>query len=161
MQDEVNEKVVALAINTGKKSARLTENVLKHAIRKFLKEIHESGSGIKHGRQTVSELMRQNTGLTNLEITDENIKSFQKIAGKYNIDFALKKDMNRDPPRYLVFFKARDADVMEMAFKEYSSKEIDRSEKPSIEKKLNHEFEKIRNEREHKKVRVNDRGIER
>ena len=34
--------------------------------------------------------MEQNTGLTNLEITDGNIKDFEKTARKYNIDFALK-----------------------------------------------------------------------
>ena len=47
----------------------------------------------------------------------DNIKDFEGTAKKYGIDFALKKDISENPPRYLVFFKGRDADVMEAAFK--------------------------------------------
>ena len=36
--------------------------------------------------------MEQNTELTNIEITDQNIKSFERVAKKYNIDFALKNE---------------------------------------------------------------------
>lgn len=38
MQDEVNSKVVAMYIRLGKSGGRLTANVLKAAMRKFLKE---------------------------------------------------------------------------------------------------------------------------
>ena len=80
--------------------------------------------------------MEQNQGLTNIEITDQNIKSFERIANKYNIDYALKKDKSLNPPKYIVFFKARDVDVMTQAFKEYSAKEIVKAKKPSIRKML-------------------------
>ena len=36
--------------------------------------------------------MKQNTGVSNIEITKDNIKAFQSTAKKYGIDFALKKD---------------------------------------------------------------------
>lgn len=68
--------------------------------------------------------MNQRQGLTNIEITNRNIKSFERVANKYKIDFALKKDKSVDPPRYLVFFKAKDMDVMTAAFKEFSAKEL-------------------------------------
>src|SRR5699024_7613856 len=66
------------------------------------------------------KLMKQNCQLTNIEVTDGNIKSFEKYARKYGIDFSLKKDNSMSPPRYYVFFKARDVDVMTAAFKEYT-----------------------------------------
>lgn len=99
------------------------------------------------GRQTVKQLMTQNTKLTNIEVTDQNIKSFERVAKKYNIDFALKKDKSISPPRYMVFFKARDVDVMHAAFKEYSAKELTKSKKPSLRKNLEQSKEKamIRN----------------
>lgn len=80
--------------------------------------------------------MNQRQGLTNIEITNRNIKSFERVANKYKIDFALKKDKSVDPPRYLVFFKAKDMDVMTAAFKEFSSKELTKMNKPSIRKRL-------------------------
>ena len=126
MQDEINSKVVALIIRTGSQSARLTSHILKDAMRKYLARTKylRSGEVIHHGKQTIGQLMKQNTGLTNLEITDSNIKSFEKVARKYNIDFTLQKDKSSETPKYLVYFKARDVDVMQAAFKEYTAKEI-------------------------------------
>ena len=63
------------------------------------------------GKQTVKQLIGQNQGVSNIEITDSNIKSFERVARKYGVDFALKKDKSGDIPKYLVFFKARDADA--------------------------------------------------
>ena len=68
--------------------------------------------------------MKHNTGDSNLEITNYNIRAFSATAKKYGIDFALKKDSSTQPPRYLVFFKGRDADVMTAAFKEFSAKQL-------------------------------------
>ena len=53
-----------------------------------------------------------------------------------SIDFALKKDTTENPPRYLVFFKGRDADVLTAAFKEFSAKKLTQEKKPSIRKLL-------------------------
>ena len=94
MQDEVNTKVVALAIRTGTQSSKVTAQVLKAAMQKFLAEAEKAKttqtSKTYHGKQTIDKLMRQNMGLTNIEVTDQNIKSFERVAKKYNIDFALK-----------------------------------------------------------------------
>ena len=58
------------------------------------------------------------------------------LLNGYSIDFSLKKDVTADPPRYHVFFKARDADVMTAAFKEYTGKSLNKDKKPSVRKKL-------------------------
>jgi len=41
--------------------------------------------------------MKQNTGVSNIEITEGNIKAFESTATKYGIDFALKKDTTEKP----------------------------------------------------------------
>lgn len=66
----------------------------------------------------------------------ENIKAFESTAKKYHIGFALKKDTTETPPRYLVFFKGRDADVLTAAFQEFSAKKLTQDKKPSIRKLL-------------------------
>lgn len=43
------------------------------------------------GKQSLDKLMKQNVQLSNIEITDGNIKSFERVAKKYSIDFSLKK----------------------------------------------------------------------
>ena len=88
------------------------------------------------GKQTLKQLMKQNAGVSNIEITEGNIKAFESTAKKYGIDIALKKDATESPPRYLVFFKGRDADVLTAAFKEFSAKKLTQEQKPSIRKAL-------------------------
>ena len=88
------------------------------------------------GKQTLKQLMKQNAGVSNIEIAEGNIKAFESTAKKYGIDFALKKDTTENPPRYLVFFKGRDADVLTAAFKEFSAKKLTQEQKPSIRKAL-------------------------
>ena len=135
MQEEVEQRTVTLAINTTKMSA----NVLKSAISKYLayrKEKAREGPVKPCGKQTVKELVGQNQGVSNIEITDKNIKDFERIARKYGIDFALKKDKTGDIPKYLVFFKARDADALTAAFKEYTAKTDRKKERPSVLKAL-------------------------
>ena len=70
------------------------------------------------------------------KITDKNIKSFERYARKYGINYALKKDKSKEPPVYLVFFKGRDQDALNAAFREFSQKQIQKANKPSIHKRL-------------------------
>ena len=146
MQDEVNEKTVSLCIRCGKVTANLLKAAMKKALTKMEQE-KQKLQGQKQpkqdkedktykGKQSMDKLMKQNVQLSNIEIMDGNIKSFERVAKKYSIDFSLKKDVNADPPRYYVFFKARDADVMTAAFKEYTGRSLNKDKKPSVRKKL-------------------------
>lgn len=136
MQEEVENKSVAISI----KATKLTANVLKAALLKALEEMEKKQKNPKiyKGKQSVKHLVRQGAGVSNIEITDGNIKSFEKVARKYGIDFALKKDASTQSPRYLVFFKSKDADALTAAFREYSGKVVksQSKEKPSIRKQL-------------------------
>ena len=146
MQDEVNDTTVSLCIRCGKVTANLLKAAMKKALTKMEQE-KQKLQGQKQpkqdkedktykGKQSMDKLMKQNVQLSNIEITDGNIKSFERVAKKYSIDFSLKKDVNADPPRYYVFFKARDADVMTAAFKEYTGQSLNKDKKPSVRKKL-------------------------
>ena len=134
MQEEVNEKVIALSIKTGKLSAEVLQKSMKFFLSQIKKQANKRQ--MPHGKQTLKQLMKQNAGVSNIEITKDNIKAFESTAKKYGIDFALKKDATESPPRYLVFFKGRDADVLTAAFKEFSAKKLTQEKKPSIRKLL-------------------------
>lgn len=108
VQEEATQKTIAFAVKTTK----LTAGVLKKLIKMYLDSQKQKANQPKHGKISIKELVGQNAGVSNIEVTDGNIKSFERVAKKYNVDFAIKKDKTTEPPRYLVFFKGRDADVL-------------------------------------------------
>lgn len=134
MQEEVTERTVALSVRAAKMTGRLLQSVL----RKVLAEIRKKRDNpkIHRGRQSVKKLVRQGAGVSNVEITDGNIKSFERVAKKYGVDYALKKDGTVSPPRWLVFFKGHDADALTAAFREFTAKTVRNREKPSVLEQL-------------------------
>ena len=151
MQEEVENRAVTLVISATKLTARL----LKAAILKYLasrkeKRLQKARAAPEKptGKQTVKQLIGQNQGVSNIEINDPSIRDFERIARKYGVDYAVKKDRSTSPPKYLIFFKARDADALTAAFSEYTQKKVrkaDRSERPSVLEKLSHFKELIKN----------------
>lgn len=103
MQEETTQKTIALAIKTSK----LTASVLQKAMKMYLE--HQKHKEPSHGKIPVKKLIGQGEGAKSIEVTDSNIKSFERVARKYNVDFAVKKDKTTEPPKYLVFFKGKDA----------------------------------------------------
>ena len=161
MQEEVTDKAVALIID----GAKMSEQVLEKALQKFL-EVQKNKSPKMHRvKQTLKQLAGQNAGLANIEISDKNIKAFTHVAKKYHVDFALKKDTTAEQPRYLVFFKSRDADAITAAFQEFASRKMGRDEKPSVRERLAQAREQAARKVEHRtldreKARVKERGVE-
>lgn len=157
MQEEVDRQVIGLAVNTTK----MTGRTLAKAIQMYLQHKKDKSKNpeIYHGKQTIKQLMKQNAALSNIEITDKNIRSFESVAKKYNIDYALKKDTSEQPPRYLVFFKGRDVDVINMAFKEFTQKQLKHKDKPSLRKllaKLKEQAQKLNQNRDREKNKDRD-----
>jgi len=134
MQEEIENSSVTLIISASK----LTLRVLQDAMRQYLAEQKYKTNNtpqtdpVKHGKQTVKELVGQGKGVTNIEVTDSNIKVFERVANKYGVDFAVKRDASQLPPKFLVFFKAPDTDAITAAFREFTAKTIKRENKPSI-----------------------------
>ena len=52
------------------------------------------------------------------------------------MDYAVRRDTSADAPRFLVFFKGRDADAIMAALKEFSSAKERKSERPSLLQRL-------------------------
>jgi hypothetical protein len=131
MQEQINERTVALSV----KGAKLTGRLLAKAMQAFLKRARASPKA-KPGMQSVKTLTKSGAALQDAEIDGSNIGSFKRVARKYNVDFALKKDTSENPPKWIVFFKSKDGAAMDAAFKEYSRQQIKIKEKPSMLGKL-------------------------
>ena len=70
---------------------------------------------------------------------------FDRIARKYGVDYAIKRDRSSDPPKFLVFFKSRDADALTSAFNEYVGKKVKKASRPSVLQRLAHFKELVKN----------------
>ena len=132
MQEETTQKTIALAIKTSK----LTASVLQKAMKMYLE--HQKNKEPSHGKIPVKKLVGQGMGASSIEVTDNNIKSFERVTRKYNVDFAVKKDKTVEPPKYMVFFKGKDADVITQAFKEFVYGNEKKNSRTSVRQKLKH-----------------------
>ena len=134
MQEEVENRTINLAIST----TRLTARSVIAGIRKYLqhREKVKARKGIRdtavHGKQSVKQLLGQNQGATNVEIDKDGIRDFERLAKKYGVDFAVRKDKSVDPPRYLVFVRSKDADALDAICKEHQARSLTKDKKPSV-----------------------------
>ena len=80
MQEEIEHKTVNFAISTTKLSARTLLRGMQFLLRQYDKHASQ-------GRQSMKRLVRQNRGVTNVEIQKTGIKDFDKYAKRYHIDY--------------------------------------------------------------------------
>ena len=150
MQEEVENRTLTLMVN----GSKFTGRMFKAAIAKYMahrKEVkHQKQQKrdtpvIPHGKQTVKQLIGQDQGVSNIELTDPSIREFDRIARKYGVDYAIKRDRSSDPPVFLVLFKSRDADALTFAFNEYVGKQVKKASRPSVLQRLAHFKELVKN----------------
>ena len=108
MQEEIEQKTFNIMISTTKLSARTVLRAVKAAIRLYQ-------SKASQGKQSVRTLLRQNRGVSSVEISKTGIRGLERYAKKYGI-----------------FFKAPDAEAFQSAFKEYSASLLNKDKRPSV-----------------------------
>ena len=138
MQEEIENRTVNLAISTTKLTARGIIRLAAKGLAYIKRKSREAAlkNEKPDGRQTIQQLIGQNQGVANIDISQTDLKGFEKYARKYGVDYAITKDKSVFPPKYLVFFKARDADAMTAAFNAYSAEVLAKSKRPSALSRL-------------------------
>ena len=160
MQEEVENRTLTLAVN----GTKFTGRMLKAAIGKYMAHRREvkqqknrDGPVISHGKQSVKQLVGQGQGVDSIELTDPSTREFDRIARKYGVDYAIKRDRSSDPPRFLIFFKGRDNDAITAAFQEYAGKKVKKASRPSVLQKLAVFKDMVRDSAEKVKKKVLER----
>ena len=149
MQEEVDQKTIALSMKTGK----LTAQVLQAALKKYLQHRAKGKTTLHHGQQSLKQLKKHG---------EANIGAFKPCAKKYGVDFALRKDKTTQPPHYVVIFKSKDADNLEQAFREFTAKTLSKEQRPSIRKVLSAMKQKTAEQtKQRAKEKIRERGLER
>ena len=75
-----------------------------------------------HGKQTVRQLMGHGAATNSIEV--ESPKDFDRVARKWNVDYAFYQVA---PDKHLLFFKAGQADAITACFSEYSKQLLKRT----------------------------------
>lgn len=110
------ERGIALSV----KAKRVTEEILRAMLSDYLKNRTKP-----RGLTSLAKLQKFGVKLENIEITEKNIGGFLGAARKYDINYALKRDVSTDPPTYYVFFETDDKNRgnLNKAFAEYTNKQ--------------------------------------
>ena len=137
------------AVNIGKKlfvfTADAGEELLQGAfnIATFIPKNIIEGMGEKlsksphhRGKQTIKQLVGSGAKIENIPINDKQAELFKGVARKYGIDYSLKRVTEGDKSQYYVFYKAKDINVLESAFKDFSAKVMKREENQSVKERI-------------------------
>ncbi len=156
MQEEIEDRAVALAI----RCAKLTGDVLRRAIGEYLAYRKEKDSATVRpaGKKSVRELVGEGEGVSSLESFGTNVRGFERIARKYGVEYAARRDRSGDEPRVLVFFRTKDAAALQAAFREYTAKKDKQADKPSVVEFIRKQALRDR-KRPVSRVRNRDRGL--
>ena len=137
------------------KASKLTARGLAYVLRAIGRKIakHYRAKQTPHGRQTVRQLLGHGTATSSIEV--DAPKVFDRVARKWNVDYAFYKT---GPDKYLLFFKAGQADAMTACFSEYSRKVLNKSKSRRIliRDQLKRASEQLAQERPGPKERVQE-----
>ena len=96
MQEELERKTVALVF----KATRFTADAFAKAVNEALSKGFEAAKENEPiGEMSVKDLVGKGGGAKSIEVSDDAVKTFRKVANKYNVDFAVHKDDSEHPPK--------------------------------------------------------------
>lgn len=133
MQEEVENRTINLAISTAKLTTRsIIAGIRKYSQHREKAKAKKARDPAVHGKQSVKKLLSQNQGATNVEIDKSGMKDFERLARKYGVYFAVRKDKSVNPPRYFVFVRSKDSDALDAICKEHDARTMTKDKKPSV-----------------------------
>lgn len=138
------------------KASKLTARSLAYALRAVGRKIAKEyrASKTPHGKQSVKKLMAHGVATNSIELSGDT-KTFDRVARKWNVDYAFYK---AGPDKYLLFFKSGQADAVTARFSEYSKKVLNKSKsrRTPIREQLKQGADQLANDKSHKKERTKE-----
>lgn len=137
MQEDIEQRTISVTVQASK----LTGRVLKAAITAVLQKMEQERNTPKVGRNSMKRLTARDPGANTIEVTGR-IRSFERYARKHQVRYHIEKEVGTNPPKWTVYFKANQADALTAAFKEYTQKDLARTQRPSLLSQL-HKFKEL------------------
>lgn len=146
MQEEVENRTVNLAVSTTKLTARTLVRALRWYLMHRSQKRFRKSMQHEEGKQSVADLLKAGVSTDKIELPDGSAKDFCRLAKKFGVDYAIRKDKTLDPPRYIVFFKAKDTEVLDQVVKEYVANTKAKQDRASVKEQLRAEKAKVKAE---------------
>ena len=138
------------------KASKLTARSLAYALRAVGRKIAKEyrASKTPHGKQSVKKLMVHGVATNSIELSGDT-KTFDRVARKWNVDYAFYK---AGPDKYLLFFKSGQADAITACFSEYSKKVLNKSKsrRTPIREQLKQGADQLAKDKSNKKERTKE-----
>ena len=138
------------------KASKLTARSLAYALRAVGRKIAKEyrASKMPCGKQSVKKLMAHGVATNSIELSGDT-KTFDRVARKWNVDYAFYK---AGPDKYLLFFKSGQADAITACFSEYSKKVLNKSksQRTPIREQLKQGADQLAKDKSHKKERTKE-----
>ena len=142
IDEEISRSTIAISV----RASKLTARGLAYALGEAAKKIRKSQA--PQGKQTVKQLLRQ-VGETSAIDLPGRAKDFDRVARRWGVDYAIKRV---EKGKYLLFFKAKQADAITGCFSEYSRRMMNRGRdrRVSLREQLKRAKELVRDQPQQK-----------
>ena len=155
-EEEVSRRTIAVTM----KASKLTAQALAYALRGVGHKIQKAHQGKQapHGRQSVKQLMAHGAATSSIELTGD-AKQFDRVARKWNVDYAFYKT---GPDKYLLFFKAGQADAITACFSDFSRRVLGKTKaRPApIKEQVKQAAQQVRQQPHRERERVKEAARE-
>jgi hypothetical protein len=138
LQEELENRTIAVSVQTSKLTAQTLATALQAVVRQ-IQQAHKNAQ-TPHGRQSMKKLMNHGVNTNSIPL-DGSTRLFDRIARKYHVDYHFHKT---GPKKYLLFFKAGQADAITACFSEYAKRAMSRGRQPSYRQQLDRAAELVR-----------------
>ena len=157
MQEEIERQTVALVFKAGKFTVESLSGAIHSALEKGLSNVPKHNE--PSGKMKLKDLIGKGDKAEKIEISKDSLKTFHKVAAKYNVDYAVHSVPEGDQNKYYVFFQAKDLTAIECAFKEYYAE--NEKKKESVKQKLEKKKEIVNRKKEQSRSKEKNKHKER
>lgn len=123
VDEDVSRRSIAVTVKTGKLTARALAYALGAAARKIRKA--QRAGKAPQGKQSARKLMRHGGDTSGMDLPGDT-RLFDRVARRWGVDYAIRPV---DKGKYLLLFKAKQADAVTGCFAEYSRRMLARTRK--------------------------------
>ena len=116
IDEEISRSTIAISV----RASKLTARGLAYALGEAAKKIKTRQA--PQGKQTVKQLLRHGGEASAIDLPGR-VKDFDRVARRWGVDYAIKRV---EKGKYLLFFKAKQADAITGCFSEYSRRMMNR-----------------------------------
>lgn len=124
IDEEISRSTIAISVRASKLTARSLAYVLGTAARK----IRQAHNQAPQGKQSVKQLLRHSGEASAIDLPG-NVRDFDRVARRWGVDYAIKRV---EKGKYLLLFKAKQADAITGCFSEYSRRMLNRGKERRV-----------------------------